>query len=42
MKRLLGFHDRRVADSKKKLENDFREANKGLAKKGSSKDELSR
>ena len=42
MKKLQSYHDRRVAESKKKLENEFREANKELVKKGSSKDELSR
>ena len=42
IKKLQSYHDRRVNESKKKLENEFREANKELVKKGSSKDELSR
>ena len=42
LKKLQSHHDRRVAESRKNLENELREANRELVKKGSSKDELSR
>ncbi|XP_043222613.1 1-phosphatidylinositol 4,5-bisphosphate phosphodiesterase classes I and II-like isoform X2 [Amphibalanus amphitrite] len=42
LKKLQSHHDRRVAESRKNLESELREANRELVKKGSSKDELSR
>ena len=42
MKKLEAFHDQKVAESKKKIEADLKEASRRLDRKSVSKDERSR